>query len=84
MKNSERAADKERVLGILKDCYNTECRRIFKSEGTIWVTGTHHNIHQCGYLLQKNDFKILNDISWYIDLTILSYEEVRCGKKIDH
>lgn len=43
----------------------TECKRILKPEGTIWITGTHHSIHQCGFLLQKNEFKILNDISWY-------------------
>lgn len=43
----------------------TECRRILKPEGTIWITGTHHSIHQCGYLLQKKEFNILNDIAWY-------------------
>jgi site-specific DNA-methyltransferase (adenine-specific) len=41
------------------------CRRILKPEGTIWISGTYHNIYQCGYLLQKNDFHILNDIVWY-------------------
>ena len=40
------------------------CRRILKPEGTIWISGTYHNIFQCGYLLQKNDFHILNDIVW--------------------
>ena len=40
-------------------------RRILKPEGTIWISGTYHNIYQCGYLLQKNDFHILNDIAWF-------------------
>lgn len=42
-----------------------ECRRILKPEGTIWISGTNHNIYQCGYLLQKLYFHILNDITWY-------------------
>jgi site-specific DNA-methyltransferase (adenine-specific) len=41
------------------------CRRILKPGGTIWISGTYHSIYQCGYLLQKNDFHILNDISWF-------------------
>lgn len=41
------------------------CRRILKPEGTIWISGTNHNIYQCGYLLQKLSFHILNDIVWY-------------------
>jgi site-specific DNA-methyltransferase (adenine-specific) len=43
----------------------TACRRILKPEGTIWISGTYHSIYQCGYLLQKNNFHILNDISWF-------------------
>jgi site-specific DNA-methyltransferase (adenine-specific) len=41
------------------------CRRVLKPEGTIWISGTYHSIYQCGYLLQKNDFHILNDITWF-------------------
>ena len=41
------------------------CRRILKPEGTIWISGTYHSIDQCGYLLQKNNFHILNDIAWF-------------------
>jgi site-specific DNA-methyltransferase (adenine-specific) len=41
------------------------CRRILKPGGTIWVSGTYHSIYQCGYLLQKNNFHILNDIVWF-------------------
>lgn len=43
----------------------SECRRILKPEGTIWVSGTYHSIYQCGFLLQKLGFHILNDISWF-------------------
>lgn len=43
----------------------SECRRILKPEGTIWISGTLHSIFQTGYLLQKNKFHILNDIAWF-------------------
>lgn len=43
----------------------TACGNILKPEGTIWISGTYHNIYQCGYLLQKNNFHILNDIAWF-------------------
>jgi site-specific DNA-methyltransferase (adenine-specific) len=43
----------------------SECRRVLKPEGTIWISGTNHSIYQCGYLLQKLRFHILNDIAWF-------------------
>jgi site-specific DNA-methyltransferase (adenine-specific) len=42
-----------------------ECRRLLKPAGTIWVTGTSHNIHSVGFALQTLGFKILNDIAWH-------------------
>ena len=47
------------------DAWISACRRVLKPEGTIWISGTYHNIYQCGYLLQKNNFHILNDIAWF-------------------
>jgi len=47
------------------DRWIQSCRRILKDEGSIWISGTYHNIYQCGYLLQKNNFHILNDIAWF-------------------
>ncbi len=41
------------------------CKRVLKPNGTIWISGTYHSIYACGFALQKNGFKILNDISWY-------------------
>lgn len=43
----------------------SECKRILKPEGTIWISGTYHSIYQCGFLLQKLNFHILNDIVWF-------------------
>ncbi len=42
-----------------------ECKRILKPEGTIWISGTYHSIYTCGFILQKEGFHILNDITWY-------------------
>ncbi len=41
------------------------CRRILKSNGTIWISGTYHSIYQCGFILQNTGFHILNDIAWF-------------------
>lgn len=43
----------------------TECKRVLKTNGTIWISGTYHSIYGCGYALQLNNFKILNEIAWY-------------------
>ena len=42
-----------------------ECRRVLKEDGTIWVSGTMHNIFSVGFALQKLGYKILNDVCWY-------------------
>lgn len=42
-----------------------ECRRVLKSNGTIWVSGTYHSIYQCGYALQLLGYHTLNDIAWF-------------------
>lgn len=56
--------------GFVKDTkfhnkWISECKRLLKDNGTIWISGTYHSIFICGYLLQKNGYKILNDIVWY-------------------
>ena len=42
-----------------------QCHRLLKPNGTIWVTGTSHNIYSVGHALQTLGYKILNDIAWY-------------------
>lgn len=43
----------------------TECYRILKPNGSIWVAGTYHNIYLTGYLMKKMGFEILNEILWH-------------------
>jgi len=42
-----------------------ESQRILKENGSIWISGTMHNIYQVGFALQKLDYHILNEISWF-------------------
>ena len=40
------------------------CYRILKDDGTIWISGTMHNIYSIGMALEEEGFKILNNITW--------------------
>lgn len=42
-----------------------ECQRVLKPNGTIWISGTYHNIYSCGFALQELRFHLLNDITWF-------------------
>lgn len=41
-----------------------ECKRILKDNGTIWISGTLHNIYSIGVVLEEEGFKIINNITW--------------------
>lgn len=41
------------------------CRRVLKDNGSLWVSGTYHSIHQCGFALQRQHWHLLNEICWY-------------------
>ena len=43
----------------------TECMRVLKHGGSIWVSGSFHNIYQLGFILQHLDAKINNSIVWF-------------------
>lgn len=43
----------------------TECKRILKDDGTIWVSGTLHNHPIIGIVLKKLGMWIINDVIWY-------------------
>ncbi|MGE0212793.1 MAG: site-specific DNA-methyltransferase, partial [Parvibaculaceae bacterium] len=42
----------------------SECRRVLKDSGTLWVIGSYHNVFRLGAVLQDLGFWILNDIVW--------------------
>ena len=41
-----------------------ECYRVLKDNGTIWISGTLHNIYSIGMALEEEGFKIINNITW--------------------
>jgi site-specific DNA-methyltransferase (adenine-specific) len=47
------------------DSWIKACKEVLKENGSIWVSGTLHNIYKVGYLLEKNGYDIINDIIWY-------------------
>jgi len=42
----------------------TECRRVLRKDGTIWVMGAYHNVFRLGTALQDLGYWILNDVIW--------------------
>ena len=42
----------------------TECRRLLRKDGTLWVIGSYHNIFRIGAIMQELGFWILNDVIW--------------------
>jgi modification methylase len=42
----------------------TECRRVLRKDGTLWVIGSYHNIFRIGAILQDLGFWVLNDVIW--------------------
>jgi len=42
----------------------TECRRVLRKDGSLWLIGSYHNVFRLGTALQDLDFWILNDVIW--------------------
>lgn len=40
------------------------CRNVLKDNGTIWISGTFHNIYYVGVALELEGFSIINNITW--------------------
>lgn len=40
------------------------CKRVLKNDGTIWISGTMHNIYSIGMALEEEGFKVINNITW--------------------
>ncbi len=42
----------------------SECHRVLKDDGSIWVIGSYHNIFRVGKIMMDLGYWILNDIVW--------------------
>lgn len=40
------------------------CKEVLSPNGTIWISGTLHNIYSIGMALEQEGFKIINNITW--------------------
>ena len=40
------------------------CYEVLKDDGTIWISGTMHNIYSIGMALEQEGFKVINNITW--------------------
>lgn len=51
-----------------KHTFNREwiklCKEALKDDGTMWISGTMHNIYSVGMALEQEGFKIINNITW--------------------
>lgn len=45
--------------------YIKGCKNLLKDNGSLMISGTYHNIYTCGYLLLRNEYHIINDITWF-------------------
>lgn len=43
----------------------SECLRVLRPDGTIAISGTYHSIYQCGFVLQEQGCRIINDLAWF-------------------
>jgi len=79
LKNELQRPDQSQVDGVFDDWdkfssfteydsftrnWLSECSRVLKDNGTIWVIGSYHNIFRVGTILQDLKYWILNDIVW--------------------
>lgn len=57
---------KEDFLKFNKE-WLAECLRVLKDGGSLWISGSFHNIYQIGNLIQQNhpEIKINNSIVWF-------------------
>ena len=52
-------------LDEFNDKWISECIRVLKDSGTIWISGTLHNYPSVATILKKYNMWIINDIIWY-------------------
>lgn len=60
----DKVAEKYGDSETFNETFLSEAKRLLKPNGTIWVFGTMHNIFEIGYLLQKHDYRLLNNVTW--------------------
>lgn len=60
--------DKKTSYGSTEEftyCWLKECHRILKEDGSIWVSGTNHNIFEVHKVMMTLGFKLINLVVWH-------------------
>lgn len=57
-------ADSYGNMDFFNRAWISQCREKLKENGTIWISGTYHNIFSVANVLTELGFKILNVITW--------------------
>lgn len=55
----------------------SECKRVLKPTGCIWVIGSYHNIFRVGSIMQNLGFWLLNDVIWIKSNPMPNFRGVR-------
>jgi len=61
----------------------TEARRVLKDDGTIWVSGTYHNIFRVGAILQDLGYWVLNTIIWHKPNAMPNFRGIRLKNDVE-
>lgn len=61
--NWDKMTDRNSIVQFYRNWLSL-CRNKLKDNGTIWISGTQHNIFILANILNELDFKILNTITW--------------------
>lgn len=59
----DKGSSPESIMGFNRKWLSL-CREKLKDNGTIWISGTHHNIFSIANVLTELGYKILNVITW--------------------
>ncbi len=62
---------------VFTKAWLSECRRVLKDDGSIWVIGSYHNIFRVGKIMMDLGYWILNDIVWVKSNPMPNFRGVR-------
>lgn len=71
----DRATSQEHINDFNKS-WLSACRNVLKEDGTIFVTGTYHNIFSVATCMVELGYKILNIIVWQNLMLNLLFQEI--------
>ncbi len=61
----------------------SETRRVMQERGTIWVSGTYHNIFRVGALMQDLGFWVLNVVTWHKSNAMPNFRGTRLKNDVE-